>query len=126
MEYVLNDDLIDLIYSKIVYKQPIELLDDIKNFYIVKNKIIQRYVNMNRVPYNLFQYYNDFVAYGILIKYTKKLRRLYMLKRPSDKYIKKYIYSINEQYMTGSISNMTLVNRYLGLLTIDERFFLLK
>jgi hypothetical protein len=125
MEYVLNDDLIDLIYSKILYKQPTELLNDIKNFHIIKNNIIQINSDINVIPEYFFGYYNDFSPYSILTSYTKKLRRLYMLQRTSDKYIKKYIYSINQQYMTDSISKMTLINRYLGLLTIVERTILM-
>ena len=128
MEYALNDDLIDLIYSKILYKQPTELLNDIKNFYIIKNDIIQINSDINVIPEFFFGYYNDFspfFVYGILTSYTKKLRRLYMLQRTSDKYIKNYIHSIDQQYMTDSISKMTLINRYLGLLTIVERTILM-
>ncbi len=37
MEDILNDDMIDLIYSKIIYEQPSELLEQIRNYYIIKN-----------------------------------------------------------------------------------------
>lgn len=35
MEDILKDDMIDLIYSKIIYEQPSELLEQIRNYYII-------------------------------------------------------------------------------------------
>jgi len=57
--YFLPDDIVDLIYSKVYYTQPKELLQDIRNFKIAKDRI--NYLSENILANNLFQinnYYN--------------------------------------------------------------------
>jgi len=44
-----------------------------------------------------------------------------MFKRSSDKNIKKHIIFVDYQYTVANCYVMTLINRYIALLTIEER-----
>ena len=50
----LPDDIVDYIYSLIIYKKPKGLLDDIKNYYSTIQKI--KYLENNLIINKLFEY----------------------------------------------------------------------
>jgi len=76
----LPEDLSNLIYSKIIYNQPKELLTDIRNFKKAKERLINN-MNKNDIICNLF--YIDYIN----ITVPKIIK--------TDKFIKDYEYNKN-------------------------------
>ena len=74
MEDILNDDMIDLIYSKIIYEQPCELLEQIRNYYIrhlivkiPQNQSLKNTKNMIVRVVNAFQAINEYRSIKLTI-----------------------------------------------------------
>lgn len=74
----LPEDISNLIYSKIIYNQPKELLTDIRNFTISKNRLKQ--MNINDIVSNLL-----YIDYINAIKLPKIIK--------TEKYNKDYEYN---------------------------------
>lgn len=72
IESILPDDLIDLIYSKVVYSQPVEILNDIK-----KIKNLNRFKNL-LIHSDLAQKFSYLYDIGIVYFSTLKTNKSYV------------------------------------------------
>lgn len=103
--YLLPQDIIDYIYSKIIYNQPKELLLDIKNYKLCKNRI--NHLSDTNIITNLYNINNN----NIKIPRTPK----YVL---SDKFVKDYLN--NRKLMINlylAKNNINIRNHIVYLLT---------
>ena len=137
----LDDDLKNLVLSKIRYPQNKELLDDIITYKKHKDTIYNKYL-LNGFEYtddytddfnihgwienDLSSYYNNDVAYIDKNNYIKivnsnicKLSRqiCYKIKK-KNKCISDILYNY---HLNNNIDTITTINRYIGNLTINER-----
>jgi hypothetical protein len=66
--YDFPEDLIEYIYSLIIYKVDINLLEDIKDYYKVNEKI--KYIDKQLIAYKLLEYkYIDFTVPKAILNY---------------------------------------------------------
>lgn len=91
----LPEDISNLIYSKIIYDQPKELLTDIRNFTISKNRL--KKMNINDIVCNLL-----YIDYINIVKVPKIIK--------TEKYNKDYEYN-----------KIMMINLSLAKNTIDIR-----
>jgi len=91
----LPEDISNLIYSKIIYNQPKELLTDIRNFTISKNRL--KKMNVNDIVCNL-----QYIDYINVVKLPKIIK--------TEKYNKDYEYN-----------KIMMINLSLAKNTIDIR-----
>ena len=87
----LPDCILDKIYSKIIYKQSYELLDDIKSYVFIMNFIKSDYISIDNIlSYIIFNY-------EINLNYGKKLNKYQVLKCNNNElsYIKRKIVKLN-------------------------------
>ena len=91
----LPEDISNLIYSKIIYNQPKELLTDIRNFTISKNRL--KKMNVNDIVCNLL-----YIDYINVVKLPKIIK--------TEKYNKDYEYN-----------KIMMINLSLAKNTIDIR-----
>jgi hypothetical protein len=91
----LPEDISNLIYSKIIYDQPKELLTDIRNFTISKNRLKE--MNVNDILCNLL-----YIDYNNTVKIPKIIK--------TEKYNKDYEYN-----------KIMMINLSLAKNTIDIR-----
>lgn len=134
--YELDDDLKNLVLSKIRYPQNKELLDDIINFKKQKNAIYKKYLE-NGFEYtekyddifniyawidnDLSGYYNNDIAYINNIEdiNINKLTRQYCYRIKKEK--KGEINTIYNFHFNMKIDCKSKINRYIANLTIEER-----
>lgn len=93
--YNIPEDISNLIYSKIIYNQPKELLNDIINFTISKNRLKKMHVN--NIICNLL--YIDYIK---IVKLPKIIK--------TEKYNKDYEYNKN-MIINLSLAKNTIVIR---------------
>jgi len=87
----LPDCILDKIYSKIIYKQCNELLDDIRSYVFIMNFIKSGYTSINNITwYIIFNYENK-------LNYEEKLNKYDILKCNNTKlnYIKFRMLKLN-------------------------------
>lgn len=126
----LDDDLKNLVLSKIRSPQKKELLDDIVSFKKHKDIIYNKYLlngfeytddytddfNIySKIENDLMSYYNDKYAYidNSSINNIKKINRLLV-----SKYKKNIFFNF---HLNLKINIKSRINRYIGCLNIDER-----
>lgn len=119
-------DLQNIIFSKLHYTQPIELLNDIKHFYSYKNQVIIKYLTKELTDdtnydddFNLYSwlsndlhsFFNDNLPYdnSISINNIKKIKRLFKTKQ-------NYF-----NYFHNNTNLKSSINRYIACLTYNER-----
>lgn len=119
-------DLQNIIFSKLYYTQPIELLNDIKHFHLYKNQLIIKYYKKGLTDdtnydddFNLYtwlsndlsSFFNDNLPYNyaISINNINKIKRLFKTKQ---NYFNYFHYNTNLK---------STVNRYIACLTYNER-----
>jgi len=94
------------------------LLEDIRNYVDVKDKLLNIYNNKFELKEDIQYFINDYcpVIYGISKISYKRLRRIkaFCLKE------KKYIYLLSLILNNNDNCN-SHINRYIGCLTIEER-----
>lgn len=97
--HFLPDDIINLIYSKVYYTQPKELLQDISNFKLAKQRI--NHLSDANIANNLYEI--NFNHYNIIIpKIPKNL--------------------LNDKFITDYITNRKMmINLYLAQNNIESR-----
>jgi hypothetical protein len=132
VDHFFDKDLQHLIYSKIYYKQPKDLLDDIVNYHKSYNLIITKYKKHCLIDdfdysddFNLYvwlendlcAFFNDNLdSYNIIsLNNIKKIKRL---KITNTKKFKDLMHSF---HLSFNIDIKTRVNRYIACLTIAER-----
>ena len=132
VDHFFDKDLQHLIYSKIYYKQPKDLLDDIVNYHKSYNYIITKYKKhclIDNLDYSddfnlyvwlendLCAFFNDNLdSYNITsLNNIKKIKRL---KITNTKKFKDLMHSF---HLSFNIDIKTRVNRYIACLTIAER-----
>lgn len=124
-----NKDLVDKIYSYIIYPQPKYLLDDIRNLYEVKNKLYEIYTKRySHEPEEIENWiYNDIICYynddfptmnGYTDNYIEKINRFFRSYDTTS--IINYI-----QYCENNKNIKSNINIYLSHLSIQERMQLL-
>jgi len=70
----LPDCILDKIYSKIIYKQSYELLDDVRSYVFIMNFIKSNYTSVDNIlSYIIFNYESN-------LNYGKKLNKYHVLK----------------------------------------------
>lgn len=124
----LNNDLQDLIISKIYFTQPKKLLEDIRNYHKIKKNIIDFYIKYNIsdnindtyrvIEHDLCLYYNNYIPYSseIAIENRNKLKRLFITKTKAK--FSSVFYNFHFNFNIDTISR---INRYIGCLNIKER-----
>lgn len=124
---MLSKDLIDYIYSKIIFEQPKDLTDDITSFHNSKNILLSCYYDKfeqiepgeykNWLYNDLEEYYNQNkpTMRGYSKRYIEIFRRLFILKDKTDDEIIDFIKSVS----TNSVDRN--INLYIGLLSNTER-----
>lgn len=132
VDHFFDKDLQHLIYSKIYYKQPKDLLDDILNYHKSYNYIITKYKKHGLIDnldysddFNLYvwlendlcAFFNDNLdSYNIIsLNNIKKIKRL---KITNTKKFKDLMHSF---HLSFNIDIKTRINRYIACLTIAER-----
>lgn len=132
VDHFFDKDLQHLIYSKIYYKQPKDLLDDIVNYHKSYNYIITKYKKHGLIDnldysddFNLYvwlendlcAFFNDNLdSYNIIsLNNIKKIKRL---KITNTKKFKDLMHSF---HLSFNIDIKTRINRYIACLTIAER-----
>tara|TARA_B000000477_G_C6093302_1_gene228690 strand:- start:167 stop:619 length:453 start_codon:yes stop_codon:yes gene_type:complete len=130
----LDEDLQNLILSKIRYPQNKNLQLDIINYNISKEKIINKYLKMGydydidnefyiyfQIENDLIRYFNDDVATmnGITETNIEKLERILSIRKKMNSKNKSLI-ATNLMYKNNISANMR-INILIGCLTINER-----
>tara|TARA_Y100000389_G_scaffold123339_1_gene120642 strand:+ start:332 stop:769 length:438 start_codon:yes stop_codon:yes gene_type:complete len=124
-------DTQEFIISKVYYPQPKALLNDIKNFFKLKRKILNIF---KQSDYSLVEclesYYNNYYSYEkcwfFHEKNIAKMKRLFIINQNNPEPYKFYQYlcfhdfgnNINNNRV---INNDRIINRYIGCLTPKER-----
>ncbi|MAT13467.1 MAG: hypothetical protein CMM02_20910 [Rhodopirellula sp.] len=134
--YNIPDDIINKIENYIIFPQNKNLLDDIKNFKIMKDNIYNKYLT-NGFEYSdnytddfniyawiendLLAYYNNNIAYidDITNDNIEKLLRQLSFKIKKEK--KGHIYALANFHFNMNINKKSRINRYIGNLTTNER-----
>jgi hypothetical protein len=132
VDHFFDKDLQHLIYSKIYYKQPKDLLDDIVNYHKSYNYIITKYKKHCLI--DDFDYSDDFNLYVWLendlcaffndnldsynITSLNNIKKIKRLKITNTKKFKDLMHSF---HLSFNIDIKTRVNRYIACLTIAER-----
>tara|TARA_B110001450_G_scaffold78018_1_gene74123 strand:+ start:57 stop:509 length:453 start_codon:yes stop_codon:yes gene_type:complete len=132
--YELDDDLQNLILSKIRYPQNKNLLEDIIDFKKSKDKIFEIYLNKGydydinnefyiyyQIENDLMRYYNDDVAMmnGITETNIEKLERILCINEKMKKSSKSQI--ATEIMYKNNINVNMRINMLIGCLRINER-----
>jgi hypothetical protein len=134
--YNIPDDIINKIENYIIFPQNKNLLDDIKNFKIMKDKIYNEYNEQgfeytddytddfniySWIENDLLAYYNNNIAYidDITNDNIEKLLRQLSFKIKKEK--KGNIYAMANFHFNMNINKKSRINRYIGNLTINER-----
>ena len=132
VDHFFDKDLQDLIYCKIYYEQPKNLLDDILDYHKFYNLIITKYKKHGLIDnfdysddFNLYvwlendlcAFFNDNLdSYNIIsLNNIKKIKRL---KITNTKKFKDLMHSF---HLSFNIDIKTRINRYIACLTIAER-----
>ena len=138
----LPEDIQILIISYIKYPQKSELLEDIRNYKIIKDKLYDKYknnfININNftngeynelidmavtlnIENNLLGYINSEIIYNLYksLKNIKIMERMlcFRIKREYNGENK----TMNQIHINMNINIKSRINRYLGSLTINER-----
>ena len=132
VDHFFDKDIQHLIYSKIYYKQPKDLLDDIVNYHKSYNLIITKYKKHCLI--DDFDYSDDFNLYVWLendlcaffndnldsynITSLNNIKKIKRLKITNTKKFKDLMHSF---HLSFNIDIKTRVNRYIACLTIAER-----
>ena len=134
--YNIPDDIINKIENYIIFPQNKNLLDDIKNFKIMKDKIYNIYLTKGFeytddytddfniyawIENDLLAYYNNNIAYidDITNDNIEKLLRQLSFKIKKEK--KGHIYALANFHFNMNINKKSRINRYIGNLTTNER-----
>lgn len=130
METILNNDVIEIIYSKVIYNQSFELLEEIKKHYKIKKykSFIIKYWNIwaINIKYNyndkLWQYNSENLLY-----YISRIHYLYTLNIKSDdgafiilpqKYYNDILNILNKKDKNIKIRYINIfINKYLLILS---------
>ena len=130
----LDEDLQNIILSKIRHPQNKNLQLDIINYNISKEKIINKYLKMGydydidnefyiyfQIENDLIRYFNDDVATmnGITETNIEKLERILSIRKKMNSKSKSLI-ATNLMYKNNITANMR-INILIGCLTINER-----
>ena len=132
VDHFFDKDIQDLIYRKIYYEQPKNLLDDILDYHKSYNFIITKYKKHGLIDnfdysddFNLYvwlendlcAFFNDNLdSYNIIsLDNIKKIKRL---KITNTKKFKDLMHSF---HLSFNIDIKTRINRYIACLTIAER-----
>lgn len=130
----LDEDLQNLILSKIRYPQNKNLQLDIINYNVSKEKIINKYLKMGydydidnefyiyfQIENDLIRYFNDDIATmnGITETNIEKLERILSIRKKMNSKSKSLI-ATNLMYKNNISANMR-INILIGCLTINER-----
>jgi len=131
--YELNDDLQDLILSKIIYTKDKKLLEDIRNYQVTKKKIFYIYLEKGyendinnefyvyfKIENDLIRYYNDNIPtmYGITENNIEKLERILSIKGKMEKKKEEVATNLMSR---NKIDVNSRINILLGALKIEER-----
>ena len=132
VDHFFDKDIQHLIYSKIYYKQPKDLLYDIVNYHKSYNLIITKYKKHCLI--DDFDYSDDFNLYVWLendlcaffndnldsynITSLNNIKKIKRLKITNTKKFKDLMHSF---HLSFNIDIKTRVNRYIACLTIAER-----
>ena len=132
VDHLFDKDIQHLIYSKIYYKQPKHLLDDILDYHKSYNLIITKYKKHCLI--DDFDYSDDFNLYVWLendlcaffndnldsynITSLNNIKKIKRLKITNTKKFKDLMHSF---HLSFNIDIKTRVNRYIACLTIAER-----
>ena len=134
--YNIPDDINNKIENYIIFPQNKNLLDDIKNLKIMKDKIYNEYNEQGYIQNNdmldeyninsqfdtdLLYYFNDLKLYSEIITENNidKVERLFVYNLKKEKYGEKR--TLDNFHINFKIPILSRINRYLACLTIDER-----
>lgn len=134
--YNIPDDITNKIENYIIFPQNKNLLNDIKNFKIMKDKIYNEYSEQGFIQNNdvldeynitsqfdtdLLYYFNDLKLYSEIITKNNinKVERLLVYNLKKNIYGEKR--ALDNFHINFKIPIISRINRYLACLTIDER-----
>ena len=126
LDKYLNNDLIEKVYSHIIYNYPKELLEDIQDFYNKKNEILNIYTKkfshepdevLNWIENDLLAFYNNDIA--LMNCFTNNFRNLFRRKYKYNNYDDNQI----DKYCTSLMSKDVkyIINILLSNMNKKER-----
>jgi hypothetical protein len=98
------------------------LLEDIRNYSIVKKELLDTYNNKFELKEDILYFMNDFCPfiYGVSKISYKRMRRILAFIIKEKKYISLLSLLINND------NHNSQINRYIGCLNVDERYTLIQ